>query len=304
MGAMRVTTQLLMDRSLRNINSQLSQILKMQEQLATGLRVNRPADDPIDARRAVNIRSLIQKNEQYLANISIVASPVEETNTSIESVLGYFNRAWELTIQGANGTNSQTQLDNIALEINQILEGIFNTVNHETNGRYIFGGTRTSTPPYEATRDANGEITAVAFVGNTEAVRVAVSDVLDLQYNETGPKVFSENQDIFQTLIDVCDNLRAGDQTALQSLRLPEMETVQEQLVSSLARMGSIQNRLERSADEFEDFNLQLQTQLSNTIDADFAEVVMQLNAHSNAYRAALYAASQAIQPSLMDFVE
>ena len=100
------------------------------------------------------------------------------------------------------------------------------------------------------------------------------------------------------------DNLRAGDQTALQSLRLPEMETVQEQLVSSLARMGSIQNRLERSADEFEDFNLQVQTQWSNTIDADFAEVVMQLNAHSNAYRAALYAASQAIQPSLMDFVE
>ena len=304
MGAMRVTTQLLMDRSLRNINSQLSQILKMQEQLATGLRVNRPADDPIDARRAVNIRSLIQKNEQYLANISIVASPVEETNTSIESVLGYFNRAWELTIQGANGTNSQTQLDNIALEINQILEGIFNTVNHETNGRYIFGGTRTSTPPYEATRDANGEITAVAFVGNTEAVRVAVSDVLDLQYNETGPTVFSENQDIFQTLIDVRDNLRDGDQTALQSLRMPEMETVQEQLSHPLPGWAASRTGSNAAPTEFEDFKPSVADAIVHTIDADFAEVVMQLNAHSNAYRAALYAASQAIQPSLMDFVE
>jgi len=211
MTALRVTTQLLVDRSVRNINNQTNRLLTLQEQLATGLRVNRPSDDPIDARRAVSIRSLIGKNEQYLANISMVNSPVAETNTSIETILSSFNRAWELTLRGANGTNAQSQLDALALEIDQILEGIFSTANHETNGRYLFGGTRTTAPPYEAVRNAEGEITAVNFVGNTEAVRVAISDVLDLQYNETGPDVFSETQDIFQTLIDVRDNLRAGD---------------------------------------------------------------------------------------------
>ena len=147
MGAMRVTTRLLIDRSLRHINLQSSRILDLQEQLATGLRVNRPADDPIAARRAVNTRSWLEKNEQYLANITFVTPVVEETNSSIETALSYFNRAWELTVQGSNGTYSQTQLDNIALEINQTLEGIFNTANHETNGRYIFAGTRTSAPP-------------------------------------------------------------------------------------------------------------------------------------------------------------
>lgn len=304
MGAMRVTTRLLIDRSLRHINLQSSRILDLQEQLATGLRVNRPADDPIAARRAVNTRSWLEKNEQYLANITYVTPVVGETNSSIETALSYFNRAWELTVQGSNGTYSQTQLDNIALEINQTLEGIFNTANHETNGRYIFGGTRTSAPPYEAARDANGEITAVAYVGNTDAIHVAVSDLLNLQYNEPGTTVFSENQDIFQTLIDVRDNLRAGDQAALGSLRLPEMETVQEQLVSSLARVGSVQNRLERTTEEYENFNLQLEIHRSDMVDADFATVVTELNAQTNAFQAALYAASQAIQPSLMNFVE
>ena len=52
MPAMRVTTQLLVDRSVRNINNQTNRLLTLQEQLATGLRVNRPSDDPIDARRA------------------------------------------------------------------------------------------------------------------------------------------------------------------------------------------------------------------------------------------------------------
>ncbi|MFO7976017.1 MAG: flagellar hook-associated protein FlgL [Candidatus Hydrogenedentota bacterium] len=304
MGAMRVTTRSLIDRSLRHINLQSSRLLGLQEQLASGLRVNRPADDPIAARRAVNTRSWLEKNEQYLANINFVTPVVEETNASIETALSYFNRAWELTVQGSNGTYSQTQLDNIALEIDQILEGIFNTANHETNDRYIFSGTRTSAPPYEATRDANGEITAVTYVGNTEPIRVAVSDLLNLQYNEPGATVFSENQDIFQTLIDVRDNLRAGDQTAIQSLRLPEMETVQGQLVSSLARVGSVQNRLERTTEEYENFNLQLEIHLSDLVDADFAEVVTELNAQTNAFQAALYAASQAVRPSLMNYVE
>jgi flagellar hook-associated protein 3 FlgL len=301
---MRVTTRLLIDRSLRHINLQSSRILDLQEQLATGLRVNRPADDPIAARRAVNTRSWLEKNEQYLANITFVTPVVEETNSSIETALSYFNRAWELTVQGSNGTYSQTQLDNIALEINQTLEGIFNTANHETNGRYIFAGTRTSAPPYEATRDANGEITAVTYIGNTDAIHVAVSDLLNLQYNEPGTTVFSEHQDIFQTLIDVRDNLRAGDQAALGSLRLPEMEAVQEQLVSSLARVGSVQNRLERTTEEYENFNLQLEIHRSDMVDADFAEVMTELNAQTNAFQAALYAASQAIRPSLMNFVE
>ncbi len=304
MGAMRVTTQLLIDRSLRNINFQSRQILALQEKLATGRRVNRPSDDPINTRRAVNTRSLIEKNEQYQANISFISSPVAETYTSIETVLGYFNRAWELTVQGANGTNAQSQLNNIALEVNQILEGIFSTANHESNGRYVFGGTRTGAPPYEAVRDANGEITAVNYVGNAEAVRVAISDILNLKYNEPGSEVFSANQDIFQALIDVRDNLRAGDTAALSSVRLPEMETVREQLLSAMARVGSIQNRLQRSTEEFEDFNLQLAIQLSDTVDADFVEIIMQLNAQDNAFQAALSAAARAIQPSLLQFIQ
>ncbi|HOF40934.1 MAG TPA: flagellar hook-associated protein FlgL [Candidatus Hydrogenedentes bacterium] len=303
MGAMRVTTQLLVDRSIRNINNQSNRLLTLQEQLATGLRVNRPSDDPIDARRAVSIRALLGKNEQYLANISMVSSPVAETNTSIETILSSFNRAWELALRGANGTNAQNQLDALALEINQLLEGIFSTANHETNGRYLFGGTRTTTPPYEATRNAEGEITAVHFAGNAEAIHVAISDVLDLQYNEIGLDVFSKNQDIFQTLLAVRDNLRAGDTSALGAVRLDEMETVRDQLTSALARVGSIQNRLDRSSEELEQFAFQLQTQLSDAIDADYADVITRLQAQTNAFQAALSAAARAIMPSLLDYV-
>lgn len=303
MGAMRVTPKLLIDRALRNINQQSVRILGLQEQLASGLRVNRPADNPIAARRAVNTRSLIEKNEQYISSISFIGSPLQETATSIQTVLDGLNRAWELTLQGANGTNDQLQRDNIAQEINQLLEGLVNTANHVTNGRYIFGGSRTRSIPFVVTRNAQGEIAAVTYEGNDERLFAQISDNVNVAYNETGAQVFAAAQDIFQALISTRDDLRANNQSDLQNVRLDEYDTAREQLLASLARVGSVQNRVERATDELVDFNLQLQALLSDTIDADFAEVVLNLNAQSNAFQAALSAAARAVQPSLLDFV-
>ena len=53
---------MLVQRALANINKQSLTILDLQTQLATGLRVNAPSDDPIDARPAVSTRAAIAKN--------------------------------------------------------------------------------------------------------------------------------------------------------------------------------------------------------------------------------------------------
>jgi flagellar hook-associated protein 3 FlgL len=42
---------------------------------------------------------------------------------------------------------------------------------------------------------------------------------------------------------------------------------------------------------------------VSDNIDADFAEVTLNLNAQTNAFQAALNAGARVIQPSLLDFV-
>ena len=206
-------------------------------------------------------------------------------------------------MQGANGTYAQSQLDQMAIEINQLLEGVLDQANHETSGRYVFAGTHTLALPFEATRNAQGEITAVTYVGNDENIKIAISDGVNVIVNETGTDVFLTNQDIFQLLIDIRDDLRAGDQNSLRTLRLEELEVAQDQILISLARIGAIQNRIERAGANMEEFIVQLQKVLSDAIDADYAETVIHLNAQSNAFQAALDAAARVIQPSLLDFV-
>ena len=303
MGVGRVTSQIMVQRALANLRYQSNRIVDLQTQLSSGLRVNAPSDDPIDARRAINARATIAKNEQYIQNIASAGPRLEETVTSLQTLTENILRARELTLRGANGTNDQNALDILAEEVNQLIEGVVNTANHQTGNAYIFGGTRTTQAPYDVTRNVNGDIAAVAYVGNGEDISVTIGDGVDVVTNEPGANVFQSNQDLFQTLIDIRDNLLAGDQSSLQTTRLSELKTIRQQLGQGIARVGAVQNRFTSSEAELEDFKIQLQQLLSDSIDADFADVVLHLNAQSNAFQAALNAASRVIQPSLLDFI-
>jgi len=303
MTTVRVTQGLMVRQALNDLNRQTRRLLQLQQQLSTGLKVNSPSDDPLAARRAVNIRSLIGQNEQYLTNLSNATPQVSETASTLQTVITSLQRAYELTVQGANGTNSQTQLNNIAIEIDQILESTLSEANHQTNGRYIFGGTRTLDAPFVAARDANGTITSVTYQGNDESIRVLVGDGVEASINEPGNRAFTDGQDYFQLLISIRDELRAGNQGALQNQRLGEMITAQNQLLVSVARVGTIENQFERLTRNMEDYVQQLQGTLSDNIDADYAETVINLQAQTNAFQAALNATARVIQPSLLDYI-
>lgn len=302
MGTMRVTQRILVTRAITNLQDQQKRILNLQTQLATGLSVNSPSDDPINARRAVSIRTLVARNQQYIDNIEGLRSSFRESQTVIETTVEDLRRARELTLQGSNSTNSQAQRDQIALEVNQILENVLQSSNHQTDNRHIFAGTRTLAEPFTATRDANGDITAVTYVGNTEDINTTLADGVTVPVSLDGNEVFQADQDIFAMLIDIRDNLRSGDLAGLQT-NLGELNTGQSQLLDGLARVGSLENRAERISSDTDNFNFQLEDELSTAIEADFAEVTVSLNAQSNAFQAALNAAARVIQPSLLDFI-
>lgn len=301
--AFRITQGILVQRALYNLQNQNRRLFDLQTQLATGQRVNKPSDDPIDARRAINTRATMAKYQQYLENITNARPRLEESATAIRTALENLQRARELTLQGANGTSDQNALNALAEEINQLLESYLTTANHQSGNLYIFAGTRTQTPPFEATRDVNGNITAVTYQGDSERIPVAIGDGAQVFSNEPGSGVFLSAQSAFQTLIDIRDNMLAGDRASLQNQRLTELETIRIQLGQAQARIGATQNRLTDAEAELEDFDIQLRQLLSDTIDADLADVVINLNAQSNAFQAALQAAADVIQPSLLDFL-
>jgi flagellar hook-associated protein 3 FlgL len=306
MGAVRTTQRLLIDRVLSDLALQQREILRLQEQLSTGQKVNRASDDSLAARRAISAQAEISRNEQYRTNISTVSPGLTETEASLTTTIDLVQRARELTLQGSSGTNAQLQRDQIAIEIDQLLESLLVEGNQVSNGRFIFGGTVTLTEPFEETRGADNRITSVAYVGNDENFTIEVQEGITVAANETGSDVFTaagvSGADIFQTLIDIRDNLEAGNVGALET-RLNELSDAQDQVLVSIARIGSSQNRLERLDSNLQDINLQLLDVIADNIDADFAETIVNLNAQTNSLQASLDASARVIQPSLLSFL-
>lgn len=303
MSAVRVTQGMMVARSLNDLGLQTQRLLNLQEQLSTGLRVNSPSDSPLAARRAVNIRSAIAKAKQYQSNASTAGPTLSESTASLQTVLSAVQRARVLALEGSTGTNSQVQMDQIASEVNQLVESVLEETNHQTNQRYVFGGTRTLNAPFVATRDSSDKVTSVAYTGNDESINIAVGDGSTVKINATGQSAFLSTQDIFQTLIGIRDDLQSGNKTSLQTTRLTELTDTQNQLLVSIAGLGAVQNRLDRVSSNMDTSIQENTVALSDNIDGDYAETVINLNAQSNAYTAALNVAARVIQPTLLNFL-
>lgn len=306
MGAFRVTQRVMVDRVLNNLSGHYRRILNLQEQLSTGLRLNRPSDGPLGARRAINASMEIAKNNQYLTNMSTASPVIVQSESSLMSVVDMLQRIKDLGLQGSNATNADIQREQIASEIDQLLESVLVESNTITNGRYIFGGTRTNTPAFTETRDVDGNITAVVYSGNTERYQIEISENVYVPGNIPGDVVFEqtspESVDIFNMIIAIRDNLRAGDFNGLET-NLGQINQAQEQLMISVSRLGALENRFERVEESIRDVIYQLEIVKSDNVDADFAEVILELNAQSNAFQASLSAGANVIQPSLLDFL-
>lgn len=302
MGGGRVTQLMFIDRTLQDLRRQFNRVFEFEQQLATGYRVNRPSDDPIDARRAVNIKIEIAQLTQFLGNITDARPQLDDTETALQNTVDVLQRVRELTVQGSNGTNSQEQLDAIATEINQLLEETLVLSNSQSVGRYIFSGTRTKTIAFAETRVA-GEIATVTYQGNLEAINIAISESAQVKINVDGQSAFQGGTDIFATLISIRDELRAGNQASLSTTRLAEVDGAIEQLLLRQADLGANSNRLDRVIGVTEDGVVSQQILLSEKIETDFADATLRYNNSLNALQAALNASARVLQPTLLDFI-
>jgi flagellar hook-associated protein 3 len=118
------------------------------EQLSTGLKVNKPSDDP--AAEANYVTSLAESAnvDQYTANVTTVSSQVQSADSAISSVSTALNSAITLATEGATGTNSDANRQAMATQAEGILQDVVSDANSSYLGNYLFAGSATNTQPF------------------------------------------------------------------------------------------------------------------------------------------------------------
>ncbi|MBO8142819.1 MAG: flagellar hook-associated protein FlgL [Firmicutes bacterium] len=295
---MRVTSNMIAQGLLANLNAHLRRMEDLHHQLSSGKRLRRASDDPAATSISMRLHTSLVHTRQHRANLDAAVSWLEATDSALAEAGEVLQRAKELAVYGANDTMPLDAREALAQEVDQLLHHMIAIANTTHAGLYIFAGHKTQTPPYAA---GSGTITAApAYAGDTGLREYEIGDGVTVAVNLPGDAVFDP---ILQSLIDLRDNLRSGDGDAVGGQVLGDLEAALDGLLRARADVGARANRLELARARLDEMELNFEQLLSNTEDADIARVIIDLKTSENAYRAALAAGARIIQPSLIDFL-
>lgn len=317
---MRVTQKMLGWQTLNSINNNLSRIQKIQEHINTGKKINRPSDDPVGLSYSLRYRSEIRATEQYQRNLDSAISWLDVTDTTLSQVNDVLQRARELAVKGANGTNPDQALEAIAAEMDELADELWEIANTRFNGKYIFNGQRTDQPPYPFPHSYLGDEHAGDSFDKGQ-IKFEVSRGVTVQVNFHAGEIFgsvvpgdggdppkpAENVDAdednaFYILQTLSQALRDADFEAVDDM-LGRLDARIDKVLEKWSELGAKRNRVDLIEHRLQDNDLNIQALLSKTEDVDYAEAITNLKMEENVYMASLSVGARIIQPSLIDFL-
>jgi flagellar hook-associated protein 3 FlgL len=300
---MRVTHQLIKNTVINNIHRNLGSMERYQNMLSSGKAINRPSDNPINATRVMSYNTALAQNEQYRKNIDSARSWIESSDYVLREVNEALQRARELALTGATGTAPETARQAIAMEVDELVNVLVQFGNSAYEGRYIFAGFQTTTPPF--TRDKSlldgGADTSVVYNGDQGRISWEVAPNVTVKGNIDGQDLFMDSG-IFAQMDKLVLALNSGDGAAIGET-ITGLNVAIDHVLNKRGSLGAIVNGVELLENNFLSEKLNFTTLRSRLEDIDFAETIMNFSMMENLYSASIASGARIIQPSLLDFL-
>jgi flagellar hook-associated protein 3 FlgL len=290
---MRVTDKMIFERAKVSMGANRDRVQEAVAENASGLRVEHAWDDPGVNAPVVAHRLAIKRFEA----IQTVATRTSEELVAADNALGSIgetlSRARELAVQLSNDTYSAQDRTGAAIEIRQLLGHAVGSLNTQVGNRYIFGGNKDATPPFDAAGTYLGD-TGVRRVEVFPGVMQDASIRADIVAKGVGGGV-----DLLATLDTLATALASNDVAAVRAALTPLDQGIT-QISVGRAQGGAAMNTLDvavaaarRAADG------EKQT-ISELTEADVFEAATRLQLAERALEASLSAAVRSFDLTLL----
>ena len=182
---MRMSTAGMHRASIEAILDHQVKMARTQQQVTTGKKFQTAAEDPIGATRAQVLDRTLADNEQYGRNSNIIESRLNYEEQSLADATSLLQAARDLALGGANSTLGPVERKMLANDVRQQLAGLLDVANRDdSNGEYLFAGTRTSTKPFTL-----GTV-GVNYQGDQVNRQIRISSSQSLADGHNGADVF------------------------------------------------------------------------------------------------------------------
>ncbi len=310
---MRVTSNSFPNRLITQLGDLASRQTRLQNQAATGQSVQLPEDDPRALRQVLDIQTEATKTDQYSKNITFLKDATTVAYSAMKGLKTVNDRASEIATL-ADGLKSPQELNIYAQEVNQLIEESVQSANSKHQGDYLFAGTNVDQPPFVATKDADGNITAVTYTGNSDPVTAPISSDVSSEAQPVGANTSGSGPrglitdsrtgaDFFNHLISLRDHLLAGDTKSITDTDRVNLGKDEDNVLYHYGHIGAIQSRLDAASSMAKDQSFSMEQQVSGLVDADLAQTLVRLTQVQNAYTAALQTGGTILKTSLLDYI-
>jgi flagellar hook-associated protein 3 FlgL len=291
---MRITDQIVYASQTRNLQSSLSALAIAQQRAITGLKLQRPSDDPAGAVSSLQLRAQQAQNDQYARNITDGVAWTTAADSALSQTSTLIRQARDAVIQAGNGSLNQSALDALADQLSGIRDSLLTQANTSVSGRSVFAGTSDAGAAFDSTSYAfNGAAGASVDrrVGPDQSVRVDVD----------GSAVFGQgSSSIFAQLDTVISDLRAGNPVGYA---VGQLDASQQAVGAAQAAVGSAENTLQAAKSAQATASTQLVQRRSDVENVDTAQAAIDLTNRNNVYQSALLVVSNTMQSNLTDFL-
>jgi flagellar hook-associated protein 3 FlgL len=185
----RISTSWMYQQSVNTMLNQQNELDETENEVSTGNAINVASDNPVGAAQIVGLSHILAENTQYTSNITSANTRLSTESSTLSSVSNLLNSVNDVALGAMSSTNSDTDLSNMATELEQYRDQLVQLANStDANGQALFAGTSTTTTPFVM----NSSTGAVTYTGNDQQSYTAIGQGLQVANGDPGSSLFMD----------------------------------------------------------------------------------------------------------------
>jgi flagellar hook-associated protein 3 FlgL len=297
---MRITFSEQYRNSTTDIEVAGRRLADYQRQVSSGLRVQKPSDDPAATSSIIAERGKIAQTDNYTRAGDSASARLTVLDTVMSDIISKLTAA-QTTAAGVVGSiASPEQRAGATQQLAGIKTALLDDLNTTFQGVYLFAGAKATTKPFVA--GAGGVVGP--YAGSTTEVAVDIGQGRSVTVGFDGSAISkgSAGSDVFAVIDQLMTDITAGNSAGVASGVSALADTFNRATVTQ-SRVGAALETLESEKLRLGTVKVASQTLLSKLQDANMAQAVTGMQQADTAYKAALAATATGSKISLMDYL-
>ena len=290
-------------QSLQDLQATQERMALNNARITSGNRIGSPGEDPTGAAAILDFGNSIQANTQYLKQIDAASAYLTTAENAVNGAVESVMRLGELAVSGSSAS---------VPELNAIWQNLLALANTQSQGKYIFSGTKTNTPPFSATDPLSAAGTGTyAFDGDENDIKLGVATGTLVSTNLTGDQVFlggkglapgASPSDLFTAVQNLANGLQNGNGTLVQTATTG-LNAALANLNQMLAELGGRQAGLQSLQTSLGAFNASLQALQTDQQATDYPTAMTEYTSDETIQSVTLSVMARTNKVNLFDYL-